>query len=112
MKISTSSDDTIQKKLLKRKEISLDPSLNLETPIVDLSSDKHMLFDEDDDVRTSTIPDLSLPSEDEEEEAKSNDVRLLTPYINFLHFILKEKVSENRSNISRHGDYGKVFPKE
>ena len=30
--------------------------------------------DEDDDVGTSTIPNLSLPSEDEEEEVKSNNV--------------------------------------
>ena len=32
------------------------------------------MFDEDDDVGTSTICDLSLPSEDEEEEVKSNNV--------------------------------------
>ena len=32
------------------------------------------MFDEEDDVGNSTIPDLSLPSEDEEEEVKSNNV--------------------------------------
>ena len=32
------------------------------------------MFDEDDDVGISTIPDLSLPSEDEEEKVKSNNV--------------------------------------
>ena len=32
------------------------------------------MFDEEDDVGTSTIPDLSLNSEDEEEEVKSNYV--------------------------------------
>ena len=35
---------------------------------------ENKLFDEDDDVGTSTSPDLSLPSEDEEEEVKSNNV--------------------------------------
>ena len=42
--------------------------------MVELSNDERKLFDEDDDVGTSTIPDLSLPSEDEEEEVKSNNV--------------------------------------
>ena len=32
------------------------------------------MFDVDDDVGTSTIPDLSVPSEDGEEEVKSNNV--------------------------------------
>ena len=32
------------------------------------------MFDEEDDVGTSTIPYLSLPSEDEEEEVKANNV--------------------------------------
>ena len=62
------------KKLLKPKEVSLDPSLKVETPTVELPNDENKLFDEDDDVGTSTIPDLSLPIEDEEEEVKSNNV--------------------------------------
>ena len=60
--------------ILKPKEVSLDPSLKVETPIVELPSNENKLFDEEDDVRTSTIPDLSLPSEHEEEEIKSNHV--------------------------------------
>ena len=32
------------------------------------------MFDEEDDVENSIIPDLSLPSEDEEEEVKFNGV--------------------------------------
>ena len=32
------------------------------------------MFDDDDDVGTSTIPGLSLPSQDGEEEVKSNNV--------------------------------------
>ena len=32
------------------------------------------MFDEDDDVGTPTIPDLSVPSEDDEEEVISNHV--------------------------------------
>ena len=46
----------------------------METPIIKLPNDENMLSDEEDDVGTSTIPDLSLPSEDEEEEVKSNHV--------------------------------------
>ena len=33
-----------------------------------------MMFDEEDDVGTSTIPDLSLPSDNEEEEVKTDNV--------------------------------------
>ena len=62
-----------KKKLLKHKEVSLDPSLKEETPILELPNKENKLFDEDDDVGTSTIPDLSLPSE-EEEEVKSTYV--------------------------------------
>ena len=63
-----------KKKLLKSNEVSLDPSLKVETPTIELPNNENKLFDEDDDVGTSTIPDLSLPSEDEEEEVKSNKV--------------------------------------
>ena len=60
-----------KKKSLRPKEVSFDPSLKVETPTIELPN---KLFDEEDDVGTSTIPDLSLPSEDEEEEVKSNHV--------------------------------------
>ena len=46
----------------------------METPIIELPNDENKLFDEENDVGTSTIPNLSLPSEDEEEEVKSNNV--------------------------------------
>ena len=46
----------------------------METPIIEPPNNENKLFDEGDDVGTSTIPDLSLPSEDEEEEVKSNNV--------------------------------------
>ena len=39
-----------KKKLLKPKEVSLDPSLKVETPIVELPNDENKLFAEDDDV--------------------------------------------------------------
>ena len=52
----------------------MDPSIKVETPIAELPNDENKLFDEEDDVGTYTIPDLSLPSEDEEEEVKSNNV--------------------------------------
>ena len=63
-----------KKKILKPTEVSLDPSIKLETPTVELPNNENKLFDEDDDVGISTITDLSLPSEDEEEEVKSNNV--------------------------------------
>ena len=43
-------------------------------PIVELPNDGAKLIDVEDDVGTSTIPDLSLPSEDEEEVVESNNV--------------------------------------
>ena len=52
----------------------MDSSLKEETPIIELLNNENILFDVDDDVGTSTILDLSLPSEDEEEEVKSNNV--------------------------------------
>ena len=64
-----------KKKLFKPKEVSLDPSIKVETPIIELPNAENKLFDEEDAVGTSTIPDLFLPSEDEEEEVKSNNVR-------------------------------------
>ena len=72
-----------KKKLLKPTEVSLDPSIKVETPIVELPNDENKLFDEEDDVGTSTIPDLSIPSEDEEEEVKSNNVWEYAIYVLF-----------------------------
>ena len=54
--------------MLKPKEVSLDPSTKVETDIIELPNDENKLFDEEEDVGISTILDLSLPSEDEEEE--------------------------------------------
>ena len=45
-----------------------------ETPIIELPNDENKMFDVDDAVGTSTIADLSVPSEVEEEEVKSNNV--------------------------------------
>ena len=50
------------KKSLKPKEVSLDPFIKVETPIIELQNDENKLSDEEDDVGASTIPDLSLPS--------------------------------------------------
>ena len=63
-----------KKKLLKPKEVSLDSSLKEETPNIELPNYENKSFDVDDVVGTSTIPNLSAPSEDEEEEVKSNNV--------------------------------------
>ena len=54
--------------------VSLDPSIKVRTPIIELPNDENKLLDDEDDVGTSTIPDLPLPSEDEEKEVKSNNV--------------------------------------
>ena len=44
------------------------------TEITFLPNDEYKLFDVADDVGTSTIADLSVPSEDKQEEVKSNNV--------------------------------------
>ena len=50
-----------KKKPPNPKEVSLDPSIKMETPIIELPNNENKLFDEEDDVGTSTILDLSLP---------------------------------------------------
>ena len=45
-----------------------------ETPNIELPNDENKLFDADNDVGTSTIADLSVLSEDEEEEVNSNSI--------------------------------------
>ena len=63
-----------KKNLLKPKHVSLDSYSKEETPNIKLPNDENKMFDVDDDVGTSTIADLSVPSEVEEEEVKSNNV--------------------------------------
>ena len=52
----------------------MDPYIKVKTPITELPNDENILFDEEDDVGTSTISDLSLPNEDEEEGVQFNKV--------------------------------------
>ena len=59
---------------MRPKEVSLDPSIKVKTPINELPNNENQLFDEVDAVGTCTIPDLTLPSQHEEEEAKPNNV--------------------------------------
>ena len=89
-----------KKNLLKPKEVSLDSPLKEEAPNIELPNDKNKLFDVDDDVGIS-IPDLSAPSEDEEEEINPIMLRNmpLISNLNSLHFILMGNASENGSNI-------------
>ena len=64
-----------KKKLLKPKEVALVSPPKEETPNIEFPNDENKLFEADnDDVGTSTIPDLSVPCEVEEEEVKSNNV--------------------------------------
>ena len=61
--------------MLKPKEVYFDSPLKEETPNIELPKNENKLFDVDDNVGTSTIPDLSVPSEDKEEEVISNNLR-------------------------------------
>ena len=61
-----------KKKLLKPKEVALESSFKDEAPNIELPNDENRVFDVDDDVGASTIPDLSVPSENEEEVSSNN----------------------------------------
>ena len=70
-------------KLHKPKEVPLESSLKDEAPNIEVPNNENKLFDVDDDVGTSTIPILSVPSEEEEEEVSSNNVWEHTTDISF-----------------------------
>ena len=55
-----------KKKFLKPKAVSLDSPLKGGAPNNELPNNEDKFLDEDDDVGTPTIPDLSVPSEEEE----------------------------------------------
>ena len=63
-----------KKKLLKPKEVSLDSSVKEVAPNIELPNDETKLLDVDGNVETSTIPDLSVHCEGEEEEVISDNV--------------------------------------
>ena len=63
-----------KKKLLKPKEVSLETPNKEETPTILLPNNENKLFDEEDDAGNSTIPDLSLPSEDEGDDTTPNGI--------------------------------------
>ena len=56
-----------KKKAANPKEVSLEETPKTEVPKVELPNNDNKLFDEDDDLGTSTIPDLSIASEEEKE---------------------------------------------
>ena len=90
-----------KKKLLKSEEVSLDSHPKEETSNIELPNDENKLFDVDDDIRTSTIADLSCPVK---MKSKKSDPTMfgnmpLISYLNFLHFTLMGKASENGSDI-------------
>ena len=62
------------KKELLKQEVSLYSPPKEETSNIECPNDENILFDVDDDIGTSTIADLSAPSEVKEEEVKSNNV--------------------------------------
>ena len=76
------------------KEVSLVTYNKDNTPILELPNDENKLFDEGDDIGNSTIPDLSLPGEEDEEETtiiNVGNMPLITCF-NYLHPMLKERV--------------------
>ena len=78
----------------------MDSPLKEETPNTELPYDENKLFNEEDDVGTSTICDLSAPSE-EEEEAMFGNMPLIS-YSNALHFIMMVK-SQKGCQTSKYG---------
>ena len=56
-----------KKKAVKLEEDSLEATPKAELPACVLPNDENKLFDEDDDLGTSTIPDVSAASEEEKE---------------------------------------------
>ena len=63
-----------KRKTLKAREVSLVTDSQENMPTLDLPNDENKLFDKGDDIGNSTIPDLSLPSEEDEEETTINNV--------------------------------------
>ena len=65
-------------------------------------------------VGTSTIPHLSLPSEDEEEEVKSNDVWEYASDILFQQSPLHHEGEKPQKvgQTPRNGNYGTILPME
>ena len=59
-----------KRKTLKPKEVYFETSNKDDNLKLEIPNDESKLFDEEDDVGNSTIADLSLPSEVEEEELK------------------------------------------
>ena len=90
-----------KKKLLKPKEVSLDPFIKVETPTAELPNDENQLFG--DDVMLEHLPSLTFHYRVRMRKKKSSPTMsgnmLLMSYSNCPHFILKEKVSESGSNI-------------
>ena len=82
-----------------------------ETPNFELPNNENKLVDVNNDVGTSTISDLSIPHEDDDEEVKPNNVwqLQLISCLHFLHFMLKGNVSE-MGQTSNHGRYGILLP--
>ena len=56
-----------KKKVVKPKEVFLEATPKTELHKIELPNDENKLFHEEDDLGTSTIPDLSLASEEEME---------------------------------------------
>ena len=85
----------------------------METLTIELPNKDNTLFDDDDDIGSSTIPDLSLLSEDEGKEVKSNNVweLPLMSYSNCPLSILKGKALK-MGQVSRYGNYGAILPME
>ena len=74
MKINHLQDDSITKEVTQTQRGLFGPIHQSGNPTIELPNDENELFDEEDDVGTTIISDLSSPSVDEEEEAKPSSV--------------------------------------
>ena len=99
-----------KKKVAKPKEVSLESPPKTELPNAELPKDENKLFDEDDELGTSSRPDLSIASE--KQETPLNNV--WDHAIDTL-FKLSSVHPDGRSlqkvgSISRNGLHGTIFP--
>ena len=90
-----------KKKSLTPKEVSVDPPIKAETPIIELPNDENKLFDKEDDGGTSTIPDLYYPVRMRKKKSSPTiygNMPLMS-YSNCPHSMPKETALKNGSSI-------------
>ena len=86
-----------KKKSLRPKEVSLDQSIKVETPIIELPNDENKLFDEEDDGEHLPYQIFHYPVRMKKKKLNPTMYgnMLSMTYSNYPHCMLKEKVSES-----------------